>query len=131
MQCFVKGEDDLDKIYLNQLQFYGFHGLMPEEKRLGQRFLVDVILYTDLRKAGQTDDMLDSIHYGEAYEMVKRIVEGESKNLIEAVAEDIANTLLSGFNLLNACTVKVIKPDPPIPGHYESVAVEVYREKLT
>jgi len=120
----------LDKILLNQLQFYGFHGLMPEEKRLGQRFIVDIVLYTDLRKAGRTDDMLDSIHYGEVYEMVKRIVEGESKNLLEAVAEDIANALLSSFNRLNACTVKVIKPDPPIPGHYESVEVEIYREKV-
>lgn len=118
----------MDKIYLNEMQFFGFHGLFPEEKKLGQRFNVDVEMFVDLKKAGKTDDMLDSVHYGEAYSVVKHIVEGESKNLIEAVAEDIAAELLNAFDLMKACKVKVIKPDPPIPGHYQSVAVEIYRE---
>lgn len=120
----------MDKILLNNLQFYGYHGLLPEENRLGQRFQVDVVLYTDVQKAGQTDNMHDSIHYGQAYEVIQRIVEGEAKNLIEALAEDIAQSLLQKFELLQACTVKVIKPDPPIPGHYTSVAVEIYRERI-
>ena len=120
----------MDKILLNNLQFYGFHGLLPEENKLGQRFNVDIELFVDLKKAGRTDDMMDSIHYGHAYELVKEIVEGEARNLIEAVAELIANELLEKFDLLRACRVKVIKPDPPIPGHYQSVAVEIFREKL-
>lgn len=120
----------MDKILLNNMQFYGFHGLLPEEKTLGQRFNVNIELFLDLKKAGETDYMLDSIHYGEAHNLVKDIVEGEPKNLIEAVAEAIATELLSSFYLLKACTVKVIKPDPPIRGHYESVAVEIYRERL-
>ncbi|RKQ33047.1 dihydroneopterin aldolase [Oceanobacillus halophilus] len=119
----------MDKILLNNLQFYGFHGLMPEENRLGQRFRVDVELYADLKKAGQTDNMHHSIHYGEVYQVIKEIVEGEAKNLIEAVAEQVAENLFQTFNLLNACTVKIIKPDPPIVGHYDSVAVEIYRER--
>lgn len=119
----------MDKISLNNLQFYGFHGLLPEENKLGQRFNVDVELFVDLKKAGVSDDMNDSIHYGHAYDLIKGIVEGEAKNLIEAVAETIAGTLLTSFDLLTACRVKVIKPDPPIPGHYQSVAVEIYREK--
>lgn len=120
----------MDKIILNKMQFYGFHGLLPEEKKLGQRFNVDLELIADLNKPGETDDMNDSIHYGQVFEIVQEIVEGESKNLIEAVAEAIAENLLKSFALLCACRVKVIKPDPPIPGHYESVAVEIYREKL-
>lgn len=119
----------MDKILLNNLQFYGFHGLLPEEKQIGQRFNVDVELFLSLQQAGETDDMNDSIHYGHVYEFIKGIVEGESMNLIEAVAETIANKLLASFPLLSACTVRVIKPDPPIPGHYESVAVEIYRER--
>lgn len=119
----------MDKILLNNMQFYGFHGLFPEENKLGQRFNVDVEMFVDLKKAGQTDHMLDSVHYGHAFDLVKRIVEGEAKNLIESVAEDIATQLLSNFDLIKACKVKVIKPDPPIPGHYQSVAVEIYREK--
>lgn len=119
-----------DKILLNALQFYGFHGLMPEENKLGQRFQIDIELFVNLQKAGQTDNMHDSIHYGHAYEVVQKVVEGEAKNLIEAVAETIAGELLGAFDLLSACTVKVTKPDPPIPGHYQSVAVEIHREKV-
>ncbi len=118
-----------DKILLNNLQFYGFHGLLPEENKLGQRFHIDIELFVDLKKAGQTDNMYDSIHYGHAFELVKRVVEGEAKNLIETVAETIAGELFHAFDLLTACIVKVTKPDPPIPGHYQSVAVEIYRER--
>jgi dihydroneopterin aldolase len=119
----------MDRILLNNLQFYGYHGLLPEENKLGQRFHVDVELYADLEKAGRTDDMNDSIHYGETYDIIEEVVTGKAKNLIEAVAEAIAEKLLDHFNLLAACKVKVIKPDPPIAGNYQSVAVEIYREK--
>ena len=119
----------MDKIILMNMQFYGFHGLLPEEKRLGQRFNVDLELLFDTSKAGLSDQMYDSIDYSQAYQHVKKIVEGEVKNLIEAVAETIAADLLASFELLKACRVKVIKPDPPIPGHYQSVAVEIYRER--
>jgi 7,8-dihydroneopterin aldolase/epimerase/oxygenase len=119
----------MDKIILTNMQFYGFHGLLPEENKLGQRFNVDLELYLDTSKAGLSDNMLESIDYSQAYQRVKKVVEGEAKNLIEAVAETIASDLLSSFELLRACRVKVMKPDPPIPGHYQSVAVEIYREK--
>ncbi len=111
------------------MQFYGFHGLFPEENKLGQRFNVDVTLFVDLTKAGTSDDMNDSIHYGHAYELIKGVVEGEAMNLIETVAQLIADKLLTAFDLLRAVQIKVIKPDPPIPGHYKSVAVEIYREQ--
>lgn len=120
----------MDKIIIKDMQFYGFHGLLPEENKLGQRFNVDVELFLSLQTAGETDDMTDSVHYGHAYDLVKAIVEGEAMNLIEAVAETIATELLGNFDLLSACNVKVIKPDPPIPGHYQSVAVEIYRERV-
>ncbi|MEN2766698.1 dihydroneopterin aldolase [Ornithinibacillus xuwenensis] len=119
----------MDKILLTNMQFYGFHGLLPEENKLGQRFNVDLELFLDTRNAGLLDEMEQSIDYSKAYQHVKKIVEGKAKNLIEAVAETIAEDLLTSFHLLQACRVKVIKPDPPIPGHYESVAVEIYREK--
>lgn len=119
----------MDKIMVNNMQFYGFHGLFPEENKLGQRFYVDVILYADLTEAGKTDDMTDSIDYGDIYETVKNILEGKAYNLLEAVAESVAGQLLTSYALIDACTVKVKKPDPPIPGHYDSVAVEIYRER--
>lgn len=119
----------MDKIILNNLQFYGFHGVFPEENKLGQRFNVDLTLYLPLRKAGESDEMANSINYGHVFEVVQGVVEGEAKNLLEAVAELISKELFDNFPLLEACTVKVIKPDPPIAGHYDSVAVEIYRER--
>ncbi|WP_430789341.1 dihydroneopterin aldolase [Virgibacillus flavescens] len=119
----------MDKIIMKNLQFYGYHGLLAEENKLGQRFNVDAELIVDLEKAGKSDKMEDSIHYGHAFEAIEHVVEGAVKNLIESVAEEIAGKLLSEFDSLLACRIKVIKPDPPIRGHYESVAVEIYREK--
>lgn len=119
----------MDKIYLNQLSFYGYHGVLKEETELGQIFKVDLELFLSLHKAGQTDQMEDSIHYGEVYNQVKEVVEGKPSALIEAVAENVAKKLLAEHILLEACKVKVIKPNPPIAGHYESVAVEIYRER--
>jgi len=121
----------MDKISLNRMEFYGYHGLFPEEKKLGQRFIVDIELYMSLKQAGLSDDMNDSIDYGEVFQLVERIVEGKAKNLIEAVAESIASDLLKQYQKLTACTVKVVKPNPPINGHYESAAVEIYREQTT
>ncbi|GAA4076014.1 MAG TPA: dihydroneopterin aldolase [Bacilli bacterium] len=119
----------MDKIFLNQLSFYGYHGVLKEENELGQIFQVDLELFLNLKKAGQTDQMEDSIHYGEVFNQVKEIVEGKSYALIEAVADKVAKKLLAEYDLLEACKVKVIKPNPPIAGHYQSVAVEIYRER--
>lgn len=119
----------MDKIMLNNMQFYGFHGLFPEENKLGQRFHVDVTLFADLHEPGISDDMDDSVDYGAIYETVKGVVEQNVYHLLEAVADKIANELLASFSLIDACTIKVKKPDPPIPGHYDSVAVEIHRER--
>lgn len=119
----------MDKIYVNQMEFWGYHGLFPEENKLGQRFYVDVELELDLRPASESDDMTKSIDYGAIYETCKDIVEGKAYNLVETVAERIAAALLEQFSLLEACRIKVYKPDPPIPGHYQSVAIDIYRSR--
>lgn len=111
------------------MEFYGYHGVFPEETRLGQRFIVDLLVEADLKPAGESDDLALSINYGELYHLCKDIVEGDPFKLIEALAEKIADRCLSQFTLAMSCTVKVIKPDPPIPGHYESVAVEITRSR--
>ncbi|WP_080843583.1 dihydroneopterin aldolase [Cytobacillus gottheilii] len=119
----------MDKIYVNKMTFYGYHGVFPEETKLGQRFILDLTVETDLRQAGKTDQLDDSINYGELYDVCKQIVEGKPYKLVEAVAESIAEALLLRFSTIDSLTVKVIKPDPPIPGHYESVAVEITRSR--
>lgn len=119
----------MDKIYMNELAFYGYHGVFTEENKLGQRFLVDLTLELDLAKAGTADNLDETINYGDVYERVKAVVEGEPYKLVETVAEKVTSDLLNAYERLQACTVKVTKPDPPIPGHYRSVAVEMTRSR--
>ncbi|WP_059103601.1 dihydroneopterin aldolase [Shouchella shacheensis] len=119
----------MDKIYVNELSFYGYHGVFPEETKLGQRFMVDLVLEMDLSAAAKNDDLNASIDYGDIHERVKTIVEGKPYKLVETIAEKIADDLLTAYSRLDVCTVKVIKPDPPIPGHYRSVAIELVRAR--
>ncbi|MBA2876731.1 dihydroneopterin aldolase [Anoxybacillus caldiproteolyticus] len=124
-----KGAIVIDKIYVNRMEFYGYHGALPEEHVLGQRFFVDLIVETDLQKAGNSDRLDDTVNYAKLYEICKEVVEERQFALIEAVAENIAHNILSSFPTIDRCTVKVIKPNPPIKGHYESVAVEIVRSR--
>jgi 7,8-dihydroneopterin aldolase/epimerase/oxygenase len=117
----------MDKIFVNRMEFYGYHGVFPEETRLGQRFVVDLMVLVDLKKAGQSDQLEYSVNYGELFQVCKDVVEGKPYKLVEAVAEKIAESVLGKFTLVSEVTIKVIKPDPPIPGHYQSVAVEITR----
>jgi 7,8-dihydroneopterin aldolase/epimerase/oxygenase len=119
----------VDKIELKGMEFYGYHGVLPEETILGQRFKVDLTVFLDLSKAGENDNLEDSINYAELYNICKEVVEGLPFKLIEAVAENIAMKILRGYDSVMECIVKVIKPDPPIPGHYQHVAVEIKRSR--
>lgn len=111
------------------MEFYGYHGVFQEETKLGQRFIIDLEVEADLQQAGTTDNLEYSINYGQLYFDVKEIVEGEPLKLIEAVAEAIAKKMLNGYNRIQSVMVRVIKPDPPIPGHYQSVSVEILRKR--
>ncbi|MFZ3591055.1 dihydroneopterin aldolase [Bacillus sp. DJP31] len=120
----------MDKIELQQMMFYGYHGVLQEETKLGQRFIVDLSLSLDLTKAGKSDDLNDTVNYAQVYDLCRRIVEGEEpKKLIESLAEDLCEKLLNEFPLIQECTLKLIKPDPPIPGYYQSVSVVLTRSR--
>ena len=118
-----------DKIMLKGLAFYGNHGVSPHEKALGQRFIVDVTLECDTRAAGLSDDLADAVDYVPAYEIVKAVMEGESKDLIESVAEDIAGQILNKLNV-GAVSVTIKKPEVAIRGSILSYAgLEIYRRR--
>ncbi|ADL13287.1 dihydroneopterin aldolase [Acetohalobium arabaticum] len=116
-----------DYIRLEGLEFYGYHGALAEEKELGQRFIVDLELEIDLQEAGMTDRLDQTINYAEVYQKVKEIVEGDSYDLIEAVAEKIADSLLRDYSILEGIAVRVKKPEVPIPGVLDWVEVEIER----
>lgn len=119
----------MDKVYMQGMRFYGYHGAFKEENALGQRFNADIVLEIDADKPGRSDDLDDTVNYAEVYEAAKEVLEGEPVKLVETLTHRIAVLVLERFSIVEAVTVKVIKPDPPIPGHYDSVAVEIRRER--
>ena len=117
-----------DKIELRGMTFYGFHGVNPAEKELGQRFVVDLDIFTDLTKAGRTDDLGDTVDYTEVYRAIEEIVEGPSRNLLENVAAAIAERVLAVHDV-EAVRVRLRKPEVPMKGSILThAAVEIFRE---
>lgn len=118
----------MDYIHLRDMQFFGYHGVLREETVLGQRFRASVSLAVDIKRAGETDNLEDTVSYVGVYDICKEIIEGQPLKLIEAVAESVANRILAQYEgAVFGCRVEIIKPDPPIPGHYKEVAVEIVR----
>lgn len=117
-----------DKIILQGMVFYGYHGVNPEERELGQRFVVDLELSKDLSAAGLSDDLAMTVNYASVFKVTREVVEGDGCNLIETVAERVASTLLARFPL-EAARVRVRKPWAPVKGSVlDWVAVEIYRK---
>ena len=116
-----------DRIILEGMEFYGFHGANPEERALGQPYVVDLAVELDLRRPGGSDRLEDTVSYSLLYRTVKLVMEGESKNLLEATAQAIADLVLTEFPV-KAVRVLVKKPRPPIRGSViDNAAVEIYR----
>lgn len=116
-----------DRILMQGLRFYAYHGVNPEETRLGQRFIVDLEMGVDTRAAGLTDDLARTVNYAAVYHDVKAVVEGRTYKLIEALAEAVATEVLQRYPVQHV-VVRVRKPEAPIPAQMEWVAVEIYRE---
>ena len=106
-----------DTVFLEGLHFYAYHGVNPGERVQGQRFLVDVALRADLRAAGRHDDLDRTINYSAVYKRVRAIVEGPPRQLIEAVAEEIAATLLAEFPT-DRVVVTARKPEVALKGAF-------------
>lgn len=119
----------MDKMVLRGMEYYGYHGVFEEERKLGQRFYVDLELELDLRQAGVSDDFSRTVNYAEVHELVKKIVEGQSFKLIEALAERIASSVLDTYTMVDALTVHVTKPHPPFDIHFEGVTVQIHRSR--
>lgn len=113
---------------MQDVSFYGYHGVLPQEKELGQTFIVDLELYIDLRAAGIKDDPSMTVSYADVYEAVQQEVTGYPCKLIEALAERIAARVLKDF-AVEEVLVRVKKPSAPVPGHFSYMGVEIRRSK--
>jgi dihydroneopterin aldolase len=119
---------DTDRIELRGLRVRGHHGVFDHEKRDGQDFVVDVVLWLDLRQAAATDDLTKTVHYGELAERVAAIVAGEPRDLIETVSAEIADAVMEDARV-RAVEVTLHKPNAPIPLDFADVAVVARRSR--
>ena len=111
-----------DIIRLRNMRFYAYHGLFPEEARLGQRFEVDV----DFSEAGRGDDLEQSVNYADVYKIVEEVVTQRRFNLVEALAEHLAAAIGASHAPISL-VVRVRKPHPPVPGDFDGIEVEIQR----
>ena len=119
----------MDKILMKNLGFYAYHGLLKEESVLGQKFFLDIELDVNTKEAGLTDDMTKSVSYADVYEVVKEIAVNKRFNLLEALAENIANEVLDQFDLVKGIMIRIKKPEAPVNGIYDYFGVEIRRAK--
>jgi dihydroneopterin aldolase/2-amino-4-hydroxy-6-hydroxymethyldihydropteridine diphosphokinase len=117
----------MDKIKIKKLEVYAKHGVYPEENVLGQKFVISAVLYTSTRKAGLTDDLEESVNYGEVSHFIRRFVEEHTWKLLEKVLEQLAQAILLQYPLLRRVDLEIEKPWAPVGLPLETVSVEISR----
>jgi len=116
-----------DKIKIENLQVFANHGVFPEETVLGQKFIVSAALYTKTRKAGKTDDLVYSTHYGEVSQFMTEFLQKNTYKLIEAAAEHLAEAVLLAYPLVSGIDLEIKKPWAPVKLPLDYVSVKISR----
>lgn len=118
-----------DRIILSDLAFYGYHGVMLEENKLGQRFRIDLECGIDLRPAAASDEVERTVSYDLIYFIVKEATEDTRFKLIEALGQHIVDRLFAAFPPFEWIRIRIRKPEAPIPAVAGEFAIELYRER--
>jgi dihydroneopterin aldolase len=116
----------MDKIIAKGLTFSGCHGVLPTEKTTPQTFIIDLELWLDLKLAARNDDINFTVNYDQLFHQVERIVKEESFNLIETLAETIAQKIINDYPV-EAVEITVYKPQAPVSGNFDHFAVKMIR----
>ncbi|PZU33002.1 MAG: dihydroneopterin aldolase [Microbacterium sp.] len=120
--------DFLDEITLTGVRAFGYHGVYPVERREGQEFVVDATMYVSTARAAASDDVVDTIHYGEVAERIVALVQGEPVNLLETLAARLADDLLARDGV-RMVAITVHKPQAPITVPFADVSVTIRRAR--
>lgn len=119
----------MDRIEVARIAVFGRHGVLPEEAVLGQRFYISLEARLDLGPAGRSDDVARTVSYADLTQIAVAIATERRFNLIEALAEAIAATILDRFPPVDAITVRVDKPSAPVPAILDGVSVAITRQR--
>ncbi len=117
------------KIHLNEMVFYGYHGVAPEERVLGQRFIVDFTFETAIEHDQNIKFLEDTVDYTKVYAIIKNLLEQEKFQLLEVCANTILDEIFTDFSEIIWANVRIKKPSVPINGHLGSVEVDMERRK--
>jgi dihydroneopterin aldolase len=113
-------------IQIENMEFYSFHGHFKEERIVGNKFIVDLTIETDMKVPVESDNLKDAVNYQHVYEIVKRQMEMKS-HLLEHIAGRILDAIYSDIDGINKATVKVSKMNPPMGGKIGSVSIVLSR----
>ncbi len=116
----------MGKIQLEAMEFYAFHGHYTEEQIVGNKFLVDLTIETDMTMPADTDDLADALNYQSVYKLVKQEM-GKKSRLLENIARRIIDVVYAEFSGIHKITITIRKMNPPIGGKMKSVAVTLTR----
>lgn len=120
-------EQGKDEIRIEKLEVYAYHGVYPEERKRGQIFLVNTVLYTDTHRAGTEDKVELSTDYGAVSMFIDRWMKENTCHTLEAVAGNLAREILLNFDLISALDLEILKPEAPIPLTFGCVSVKIHR----
>lgn len=117
----------MDQIRIKNLKIFAHHGVYEQEKEQGQNFLVDAVLYVDMERAGESDDIADAVDYGAVCLFIDQYIRENRFNLLEALASHVAEAVLLEFPAVRNLEIEITKPDAPIPLRFEGVSVRIVR----
>lgn len=119
----------MDSIAIKGLELFAYHGVNPEEKEEGQRFVLDIRLKADLSKARQTDDLSDTVSYAAVKKTAERVFTAAKYDLIERAAQVVCEAILREHEAVCSVKLKLKKPDAPMKGTFDYAAVTVTEKR--
>jgi dihydroneopterin aldolase len=119
----------MDKIVISGIRAYGFHGVLADERRVGQSFVVDCEIYFNMSAAIKSDDLSKTVDYAEVSLLIKELIEGDSVTLIEALAGKIGDAILRKYRKVQKVVITLHKPEAPLPVEFLDVAVRIERKR--
>lgn len=113
----------MGKIVIKEMEFFAFHGHYPEEKLAGNKFILNITLWTDTTKAEVSDDINDALNYQSVYATIKEKIENTNSNLLEHLSKEILKELFLKYENLKKAELELHKMHPPMGGQIKSVGV--------
>ena len=119
----------MDKIIIKGLELFAYHGVNPEEKEDGQRFILDITALADIAAAGESDSLDDTVSYAKIIKTVSAVFTSEKNDLLERAAQRVAKAILDEYDKIQSVKILLKKPDAPISADFKYVGIEIERSR--